>query len=248
MLGLVIIAFIVAYLAVSGLVVWLAARWARKHKRRPWVWGGLAALVMYNLVFWDWIPTIAMHKYYCATQAGFWVYKTPEQWARENPGVLETLSMSHLPEQYYKGLPPGYGKNDTRIDRFYVLPDGTELIAQYSERTRKLRYVTFKNPDGSHGYQLNERIRAKTRVDDLSLTVERDTKEIVDVVTNAVLARSVDFSRGYGNVLELGANKPLQGGIGTIYFVNNNHCDGGELNLSKFRNIENIFRLLGASK
>lgn len=91
MIGLVIIAFIAAYLAISGIVVWLSARWARKRNRRPWVWGGLAAFVMYNLVFWDLIPTLAMHKYYCATEAGFWVYKTPEQWVKENPGVLETL-------------------------------------------------------------------------------------------------------------------------------------------------------------
>jgi hypothetical protein len=91
MLGLVVIAFIAAYLVISGLVIWLAARWARKHNRKGWVWGGLAALVMYNLVFWDWIPTLVMHRYYCATEAGFWVYKTPGQWAKENPGVLETL-------------------------------------------------------------------------------------------------------------------------------------------------------------
>jgi hypothetical protein len=53
--------------------------------------GGLAIFVMYNLVFWDWIPTVVMHKYYCSTQAGFWVYKTPEQWMQENPGMMETL-------------------------------------------------------------------------------------------------------------------------------------------------------------
>ena len=91
MLGLVILAFVLAYLAISVLVVWLSASWAKKHNRRPWVWGGIAAIAMYNLVFWDWIPTVVMHKYYCATEAGFWVYKTHEQWAKENPGVLETL-------------------------------------------------------------------------------------------------------------------------------------------------------------
>ncbi|MCO5760868.1 MAG: hypothetical protein NHG36_05055 [Chromatiaceae bacterium] len=91
MLGLVVLLFIGGYLLLSGLVVWLAARWAKKRDRRPWVWGGLAAFVMYNLVFWDWLPTVVMHRYYCATQAGFWVYKTPAQWAKENPGVLETL-------------------------------------------------------------------------------------------------------------------------------------------------------------
>lgn len=112
MLGLVVIAFIAGYLAISGLVVWLAARWAKKRGRRGWVWGGLAALVMYNLVFWDWIPTVAMHKYYCATEAGFWVYKTPEQWAKENPGVLETLVAS-------KGAPSTrVGDMDSYIDTY----------------------------------------------------------------------------------------------------------------------------------
>lgn len=94
MFGLVVLLFIGAYLLVSALVVWLAARWAKKRGRRGWVWGGLGAFAMYNLVFWDWIPTVAMHKYYCATEAGFWVYKTPEQWTKENPGVLETLVAS----------------------------------------------------------------------------------------------------------------------------------------------------------
>lgn len=102
MLGLVVLLFIGAYLLVSALVVWLATRWARKHHRRAWVWGGLGAFAMYNLVFWDWIPTLAMHKYYCATEAGFWVYKTPEQWAKENPGVLETLEPWPVSRTYGK--------------------------------------------------------------------------------------------------------------------------------------------------
>lgn len=91
MLGLAVLAIFAAYLLISGFVIWLAARWAKKRNHKPWVWGGLAAFLMYNLVFWDLIPTLVMHKYYCATQSGFWVYKTPEQWAKENPGVLETL-------------------------------------------------------------------------------------------------------------------------------------------------------------
>ncbi len=47
---------------------------------------------MYNLVFWDLIPTKLLHKYYCATEAGILVYKTPGQWITENPGVAETLT------------------------------------------------------------------------------------------------------------------------------------------------------------
>jgi hypothetical protein len=91
MLGLAVVFFIGLYLIISLLVIFFSARTARKQGRRGWVWGLVAAFVMYNLVFWDWIPTVAMHNYECATEAGYWVYKTPEQWEKENPGVLETL-------------------------------------------------------------------------------------------------------------------------------------------------------------
>ncbi len=85
MLGLMIIIFFVVYLLVSVWVTKKAVSWAKSNNKKPWGWGGLAVFLMYNLVFWDLIPTLVMHKYYCSTQAGFWVYKTPEQWVRENP-------------------------------------------------------------------------------------------------------------------------------------------------------------------
>ena len=91
MLGLMVLLALGIYLSVSALFIWLATRWAKNRGRRGWVWGSVAAFAMYNLVFWDLIPTLVVHKYYCATEAGFWVYKTPEQWVKENPGVLETL-------------------------------------------------------------------------------------------------------------------------------------------------------------
>jgi hypothetical protein len=120
MLGLVVVFFIGLYLIISLLVIFFSARTARKHGRRGWVWGLVAAFVMYNLVFWDWIPTVAMHKYYCATEAGFWVYKTPEEWAKENPGVLATL----------KPWPRSkiYGVNNHRFE----LNGGT--VRQYNDR------------------------------------------------------------------------------------------------------------------
>lgn len=91
MIGLMIIGFFALYLFISAFVVGGAARWAKRNGRSAWKWGGLAVFVMYNLVFWDFIPTLIAHKYNCATEAGFWVYKTPEQWKKENPGVVETL-------------------------------------------------------------------------------------------------------------------------------------------------------------
>ena len=85
MIGLMILGALAVYLLVSVFVTSKVANWAKANNKKPWLWGGLAAFVMYNLVFWDWIPTLIMHKHYCDTQAGFWAYKTPEQWMKENP-------------------------------------------------------------------------------------------------------------------------------------------------------------------
>ena len=51
----------------------------------------LGFLAVYLPIFWDHIPTLVMHKYYCEKEAGFWVYKTLDQWKTENPGVMEVL-------------------------------------------------------------------------------------------------------------------------------------------------------------
>ena len=73
-----------------GVVRW-AIRYARNNGRSAKRWGWGAALVMYLIPFWDWLPTIALHQYYCAAESGFWVYKTQDQWKQENPWILETL-------------------------------------------------------------------------------------------------------------------------------------------------------------
>ena len=90
-MGFVIMMAMGLYLAISiGVVVW-AINHAKKNGKSTKRWGWAAALAMYMLVFWDWIPTVATHQYYCSTEAGFQVYKTLEQWRKENPGVMETL-------------------------------------------------------------------------------------------------------------------------------------------------------------
>ena len=104
MMGLMVLGFFVVYLAVSVWVVKAASGWAKANNKKPWLWGGLAVFVMYSLVFWDLIPTLIAHKYYCDTQAGFWVYKTPEQWMKENSGVLLEPSVTKV----YKGTDNNY--------------------------------------------------------------------------------------------------------------------------------------------
>ncbi|MEO8629366.1 MAG: hypothetical protein ABI612_14880 [Betaproteobacteria bacterium] len=90
-MSLVLIAVASLYLLISTAIVGGAVAFARRRGRSPNRWGWGAALGMYLLVFWDYIPTVVVHKYYCETRAGSWVYKTVDQWSLENPGVLETL-------------------------------------------------------------------------------------------------------------------------------------------------------------
>jgi hypothetical protein len=90
-MGFVVFMVIGVYLLISFGVVAGAVRYATKHGKSPIRWGLSAALVMFLIPCWDWIPTVVAHKYYCEKEAGFWVYKTLDQWKAENPGVLLNL-------------------------------------------------------------------------------------------------------------------------------------------------------------
>lgn len=107
-MGLVIILALGLYLVFSmGVIAWVI-NYAKKNGKSATRWGCGAALVMYLLVFWDWIPTVVAHKYYCATEAGFWVYKTPEQWKKENPGVMEGFVVNKVAPLTREGVKGGF--------------------------------------------------------------------------------------------------------------------------------------------
>lgn len=107
MLGLLFILAGVVYLAISIGVVVLAVRMAKRRGISGWKWGVPAGLAMYLLVFWDHIPTVVAHRYYCDKEAGFTVYKSLQQWKKENPGVAETLT--------YKKLSPTVRKHNKTV-------------------------------------------------------------------------------------------------------------------------------------
>jgi len=114
MIGPVVVGAALLYLLISIVVVRWAIRYARHNGRSTKRWGWGAALVMYLIPFWDWLPTLAVHQYYCATEAGFWVYKTVDQWKAENPGVMETLVyMKDMPR-----LQTPYGRATMLNQRF----------------------------------------------------------------------------------------------------------------------------------
>ncbi|HEY6094817.1 MAG TPA: hypothetical protein VIU93_07675 [Gallionellaceae bacterium] len=95
MFGLIVLIVMVLYLS---LLVWATRRgwrWGIEKKgwtgKKRYVGAAVGFLIVYLPVFWDWLPTVAVHQYYCARDAGFWVYKTLDQWKAENPGVMEGL-------------------------------------------------------------------------------------------------------------------------------------------------------------
>ena len=182
------------YLLFSKIVIASVKNYAEGQGKNVKYWGRGAALVMFLIPFWDWLPTIAAHQYYCATQAGFWNYKTLDQWKRENPGVFETLAMDHIPSEYR-----------TEYDK-YVLPDGTVLEARHSNITKKISSVRLERPDGSHGYRLNERFSTITHqkqpIPGLITTVIN--RVLVDTETNEVMAKEVNVGTNPGNLFVTG--------------------------------------------
>jgi len=101
-MSLVILFFIALYIAVLVAATVLPYKfglkrgWARP-KCRLAATGGF--LLVFLPVFWDWIPTIWLHSYYCEKYSGLTVYKTLEQWTQENPGAAATLVRQKPPLQ-----------------------------------------------------------------------------------------------------------------------------------------------------
>ncbi len=243
MLGIAVLFFVGLYLLLTLVVMLFSVRWARKHGRRSWVWGGVALLTMYHLMFWDLIPTLLIHKYYCATEAGFWVYKTQEEWVKENPGVLETLSINHLPEKYkIKSEIKSHGGSED-----YLLPDRTRLSARYTyDHTTKsivLNHISVHTPDGWQGSQLNERIRSlRKNTKNLPFSIRRNDVRLLDVQSNTVLISYVTFNWGNGSALSLGPTEPIRA-LGTAYLAGGDGCG---VDSQRFRSFVDFFKTKGA--
>lgn len=107
MIAILYLIFFVVYLLISIWAIRQGYQFAKARHRQGWAGGLVAAFIMYNLVFWDWIPVVFMHKHYCETEGGFWVYKTPNQWMKEHPEMvgqesrLETLNRNYEPDKSY---------------------------------------------------------------------------------------------------------------------------------------------------
>jgi len=170
-MGLVILGLLALYILISILVVIGVIKYSKKNGKSALHWAGGVALVLYLIPFWDWLPTVVMHRYYCSTEAGFWIYKTVDQWKQENPGVMETLSNQDT----------STGGQFPSWPREFV--NGKKL-ASINQRFA----INYRD----HLSSTDER--------ELFLNNWRWQADLVDKVTGTVLARQIDFSSGNGYV------------------------------------------------
>ncbi|OGT33749.1 MAG: hypothetical protein A2W28_05690 [Gammaproteobacteria bacterium RBG_16_51_14] len=162
MFGLIVFGLLGIYLL---LLVWATRRgwrWGVEKKgwtgRKRWLGAAIGFLIVYLPVFWDWIPTFVMHQYYCATEAGFWVYKTLDQWKAENPGVMETLTTQQVPPHKFEG-------------------DENNLTSTTLWNSRIKSTLKRQGP--------------------IFLHRSRQENELIDIKSNEILARYVDFSTSH---------------------------------------------------
>jgi len=186
MFGLAILGIFIAYLILSIAVIVIAMKWARKRNKSQDKAALIAIFIMFSLVFWDLIPVYAVRAYQCNVNAGFTVYKTVDEWKLENPSIAETLRPDDLPEQYLVET-----KN---YDKFYQLPNGDVLKAHFSDKEHKVfSSAQYQTPDGINRYWLNSRFAIEYQDIRVWHTIIRDVEQLIDVKTNKVMAKRVDF-------------------------------------------------------
>jgi hypothetical protein len=189
MLAIAFLFFFILYLAVSvGLSRWVAKQ-VNKRGYSGRKWGVTVFLLMLGLIFWDWLPMEILYRYQCENNAGFFQEKTLDEWKAENPGVWETLSPEALPEEYFVKQKHGSERSKRR---FYQLPDGTELIAHYDIVGKHIS-TSMVRGDGKNRYWLNQRFYWETIWTKHLFHVRVVEDRIVDMKTNEVIAKYVDF-------------------------------------------------------
>lgn len=184
-MGAVILPLMAIYLAFLVGATWSGWRWAEtrgwKGSKR-WLGAACGFLIVYLPVFWDWLPTVVAHKYYCEKEAGFWVYKTVEQWKTENPGVMEGLAS-------YNNNPGGFNVN---------------WPSQHEQRNDGHNKINANH--------INERFDEIVSWQDISsvLPIIRKENVLFDIKKKAVIARYVDFGTGNSVKETVGPPGPMK--------------------------------------
>jgi len=97
MIGLAYLVLGAIYVVAMVCLVGWAWRKGRKLNRSVAIaCATLAFLSLYLPVFWDFIPTIIAHRYYCAKDAGTVIGTDPEQWINQHSNEIAELRIDPL--------------------------------------------------------------------------------------------------------------------------------------------------------
>lgn len=187
---LIAIAFVfLVYFLVSYVLALLAALTATAFGGQGRRWRIAVFVLMWGLVFWDWLPMEISYRHKCNTEAGFFVLKSLDEWKRENPGVWETLDPQAFPEEYLVEV-KHRAKKAKRVH--YQLPDRSKLVAYY-DAAGEFMYSRIQRPGRPEAYRLNQRFIWDTVYSRFPFTISSYEDRLVDIKTGEVLAKYVDF-------------------------------------------------------
>ncbi|MCU7837986.1 MAG: hypothetical protein KZQ94_01255 [Candidatus Thiodiazotropha sp. (ex Troendleina suluensis)] len=159
MIGLVYLLVMGGHLLLSIWVVKIAIKEAGKYGKPGWYYGLPVGIVMFSLLYWDLIPTHAVHRYYCLVDGGFTVNKTLEEWKRENPGIAETLVPNNDIESIIEGNRERYQLNQRFVwdiftthhafgvrgrDERIVDVNTSEVLARYVDFDTDIRRLSLE--------------------------------------------------------------------------------------------------------
>jgi hypothetical protein len=90
-IGLYVVVLVGCSVAGYKIAAWLG--WARSKR---WVAATVGFCLIFLPVFWDTMPTLWMHQYYCETEGGLVIRKSLAEWESENPNIAQTLEPASI--------------------------------------------------------------------------------------------------------------------------------------------------------
>lgn len=120
-MALIFLIFIVVYLFFTIVVVSISSSVAGSCNRSPWLWGSISLILMYNLVFWDYIPTKIVHNHLCSTKSGLIVHQAPDQWYSQYVSEFNNNPPSLNDNSLGRGTPVSVTDNNSRLIQGYSI-------------------------------------------------------------------------------------------------------------------------------
>ena len=101
---------LVCFAALLGRIIALSAGGGRVAAR----WAAFVGACMVLLpVFWDILPALVAHRYYCAKDAGVQLYKEPQQWYAETKGAK--IAKPKVVDRSANGIRQNWGNFEEKI-------------------------------------------------------------------------------------------------------------------------------------